>query len=325
MGFAGMRTVAPEGTLTSTVYGLIREEKYGEATKILLTQLESFPRSRAALSLLGYCLYMQADFRSAAQCYEELNKFYPEVESYRLYYAQCLHRAGLYPEATKACLRVDSEQHAQRLLQLQAAIKYEEDDLAASRTLLEQCVQDDPDTIVNRSCIAYKEGRYDEARAGFAEAMQATGYQPLLAYNVALCHYANKQYGAALKTLGEVIERGVRNHPELSVGSATDGVEVRSVGNTPVLRETALIEAFNLKAAIEFNMKNLEAAREALSDMPPRGEEELDAVTLHNTALVGMEADPTTGFRKLNFLLVSRLLVSCLVGRVGLVLVCFSF
>jgi tetratricopeptide repeat protein 30 len=52
-------------------------------------------------------------------------KFYPEVDSYKLYYAQCLHKAGLYPEATKACLRVDSEQYAQRLLQLQAAIKYE--------------------------------------------------------------------------------------------------------------------------------------------------------------------------------------------------------
>ena len=45
-----------------------------------------------------------------------------------------------------------------------------------------------------------------------------------------------------------------------------------------VLKETALIEAFNLKAAIEFQMKNYEAAQEALSDMPPRGEEELDPV-----------------------------------------------
>lgn len=47
-------------------------------------------------------------------------------------------------------------------------------------------------------------------------------------------------------------------------------VQVRSVGNTPVLRETALIEAFNLKAAIEFTLKNMDAAKEALSDMPPR-------------------------------------------------------
>jgi tetratricopeptide repeat protein 30 len=59
-------------------------------------------------------------------------------------------------------------------------------------------------------------------------------------------------------------------------------LKVRSVGNTLTLHETALIEAFNLKAAIEYVLKNAEAAREALTDMPPRSEDELDAVTLHN-------------------------------------------
>ena len=63
------------------------------------------------------------------------------------------------------------------------------------------------------------------------------------------------------------------------------------------------MEAFNLKAAIEYNMKNIEAAKEALVDMPPRSEQEVDPVTLHNQALMNMEQDPTTGFRKLNFLL----------------------
>lgn len=154
--------------------------------------------------------------------------------------------------------------------------------------------------------------------------------------------YNAKQYGPALKHIAEIIERGVREHPELSVGSQADGVEVRSVGNSATLKETALIEAFNLKAAIEYNMANYEAgktrarqakpgqatprarrgargrrvsrarpargalaraAREALSDMPPRGEEELDPVTLHNSALMSMETDPTGGFRKLNFLI----------------------
>jgi tetratricopeptide repeat protein 30 len=86
------------------------------------------------------------------------------------------------------------------------------------------------------------------------------------------------------------------------VGSQTEGVDVRSVGNSMVLEETALVEAFNLKAAIEFQMKNFDAAKEALSDMPPRAEEELDPVSLHNTALMSMEAEPSQGFRKLNFL-----------------------
>lgn len=64
-----------------------------------------------------------------------------------------------------------------------------------------------------------------------------------------------------------------------------------------------MIEAFNLKAAIEFCMKNMSAGREALLDMPPRNEEELDPVTLHNQALMNIEQEPTEGFKKLNFLL----------------------
>jgi tetratricopeptide repeat protein 30 len=87
------------------------------------------------------------------------------------------------------------------------------------------------------------------------------------------------------------------------VGSNSEGVEVKSVGNTQTLRETALIEAFNLKAAIEFQMKNIPAAREALLDMPPRNEDELDPVTLHNQALMNIETDASGGFKKLNFLL----------------------
>lgn len=36
----------------------------------------------------------------------------------------------------------------------------------------------------------------------------------------------------------------------------TEGIDVRSVGNTLTLHETALVEAFNLKAAIEYQLKN---------------------------------------------------------------------
>lgn len=37
--------------------------------------------------------------------------------------------------------------------------------------------------------------------------------------------------------------------------------------------------------------------------MPPRSEEELDAVTLHNQALLNMDTKPSEGFEKLQFLL----------------------
>uniref|UniRef100_A0A7S2L6L8 Tetratricopeptide repeat protein 30 n=1 Tax=Zooxanthella nutricula TaxID=1333877 RepID=A0A7S2L6L8_9DINO len=140
----------------------------------------------------------------------------------------------------------------------------------------------------------------------FTDATGTMGYQADLAYNIALCCYSKKEYGMALKHIAEIIERGVREHPELSVGAASEdagGLQARSVGNTAALKETALVEAFNLKAAIEYVMKNTEAAKDALDDMPPRDESELDAVTLHNQALVEMDNKATEGFRKLNFLL----------------------
>lgn len=123
----------------------------------------------------------------------------------------------------------------------------------------------------------------EQARLKFQEAMNATGFRADLAYAIGLCYYQQRLYGPALKHIAEIIERGVREHPELSVGSQTEGVDVRSVGNSMVLEETALVEAFNLKAAIEYLMKNFEAAQEALADMPPRADEELDPVSLHNT------------------------------------------
>lgn len=44
------------------------------------------------------------------------------------------------------------------------------------------------------------------------------------------------------------------------------------------------------------------AAKEALTDMPPRNESELDPITLHNVALMNMEDEPNSGFEKLQFL-----------------------
>lgn len=292
-----------DGNKTQSVYPLLRDGKYADAVRFLNTEVQNHPKNRAGLSLLGYCYYYLQDFKAAAATYDQLVKFHPGVEEYQMYHAQALYKAGMYPEARKAALRVDDEQYRYRMLHLQAAIHYQQDDLPAAKGYIDQCVQDDADTIVANGTVIYKEGDFEGARLKFVEAMNSLGYQPDLAYNIALCYYKMAQYGPALKHIAEIIERGVREHPELSVGSNTDGIEVRSVGNSQTLRETALIEAFNLKAAIEYQLKNFDAAREALSDMPPRNEEELDPVTLHNQALMNMDQDPTGGFRKLNFLL----------------------
>uniref|UniRef100_A0AAZ3NRF9 Tetratricopeptide repeat protein 30 n=1 Tax=Oncorhynchus tshawytscha TaxID=74940 RepID=A0AAZ3NRF9_ONCTS len=296
-------TTIKDGEYTATVYKMIKDGRYGEAIHILSNELQKQMKSRAALSLLGYCYYHMQDFTNAAECYEQLTQLHPEVEEYRLYYAQSLYGACAYPEAMKATFLLDNPTSHTKMIKLQASIKYGEEEYSGAKTLVEQLPQDDPDYDVDMGCLLYKEGEYEEACKKFMSAMQVLGYQPELSYNIGLCYYSMKQYGQALKFIGEIIERGIREHPELSVGMTTEGIDVRSVGNTLILHETALIEGFNLKAAIEYQLKNCDAAQEALTDMPPRSEEELDPVTLHNQALMNMDKKPSEGFEKLAFLL----------------------
>ncbi|XP_048102298.1 tetratricopeptide repeat protein 30A isoform X1 [Alosa alosa] len=296
-------TTIKDGEYTATVYKMIKDGRYGDAIHILSNELQKQMKSRAALSLLGYCYYHIQDFTNAAECYEQLTQLHPDVEEYKLYYAQSLYGACAFSDAMKATFLLDNPTSHTKMIKLQAAIKYGEEEYAGAKTLVEQLPQDDPDYDVDLGCLLFKEGEYEEACKKFMSSMQVLGYQPDLSYNIALCHYSLKQYASALKYIGEIIERGIREHPELSVGMTTEGIEVRSVGNTLVLHETALIEAFNLKAAIEYQLKNFDSAQEALTDMPPRSEEELDPVTLHNQALMNMDTKPTEGFEKLAFLL----------------------
>eukprot|EP00931_Biecheleriopsis_adriatica_P094236 TRINITY_DN6790_c0_g1_i2.p1 TRINITY_DN6790_c0_g1~~TRINITY_DN6790_c0_g1_i2.p1 ORF type:complete len:646 (+),score=188.67 TRINITY_DN6790_c0_g1_i2:123-2060(+) len=299
-----MRPQVKEGEMTKTIYSHIMEQRYDKAVKILSQQLQSFPESRCALSLLGYCYYHMQDFHNAAETYGQLVQAVPEVDDYKVYHVQSLIKAGLYEEASQACTAVENPEFTERVLLLQATISYEQEEVQLARSILDQCSPESDEQQIFEGALLWKEKRYPEAMKQFSDAMTTNGYQANLAYNIALCYYSSKQYGPALKHIAEIIERGVRDHPELSVGALSEGdLQARSVGNTAVLRETALIEAFNLKSAIEYMMKNMEAAKDALEDMPPRDESELDPVTLHNQALIEMDEKPTEGFRKLNFLL----------------------
>lgn len=138
------------------------------------------------------------------------------------------------------------------------------------KSLNQQLGTETPERIIADGCLLYKEDKFEEARVKFEDAMKQTGYHCYLAYNIALCYYKLKQLAPSLKFIADIIEKGVREHPELGVGSNTEGIEVKSVGNTQSLKETALVESFNLKAAIEYSMKNINQSKEALMDMPPR-------------------------------------------------------
>ena len=198
LGFGAVR----DGKATEQIYSMIRDGRYHEAITVLAAKQLEFPTSRAALSLLAYCYYYTSDFQAALQSYEQLMKMCPDVEEYKLYYAQALFKAGLYEPAQKACQAVaDSPVLGHRVTMLQAAIKFEQDDLMNTRALVDQCPMDDADTLVNQACIIYKEaqaqdaepGLYEKARLIFQEAMSKTGFVAELAYAVGLCHYQQKQ------------------------------------------------------------------------------------------------------------------------------------
>ncbi|CAE8596980.1 unnamed protein product, partial [Polarella glacialis] len=245
-----MRVPVKEGEMTKTIYQHIMEQQYEKAVRILNNELQTFPDSRCALSLLGFCYYHMQDFHNSASTYGQLVQSCPEVDEYKVYHVQSLMKAGLYEEASQACTTVENPDFTERVMLLQAAISYEQDEVQLARSILDQCSPDAEEKQVFEGALLWKEKRHVEAMKQFSDAMTTTGYQPDLAYNVALCYYSTKQYGPALKHIAEIIERGVRDHPELSVGALSEGaggLQARSVGNTGVLKETALVEAFNLK------------------------------------------------------------------------------
>ncbi|KAJ8725369.1 hypothetical protein PYW08_003552 [Mythimna loreyi] len=291
-----------DGQYTKTIYTMIKEARYEDAIKALNDAI-NFSPNRAGLSLLGFCYFRTQSFIEAANCYEQLASMHPDIPEYKLYFAQALHEASMYDESYKVTVQITAPLLERKVIKLQSAIKYGEEDTITAKGLVDSYPQEDPDKDINLGCLLFKENQYEEALQKFSRSLNVVGFNAHLHYNIALCYFKLKEYPQALKHITLVIERGIRDHPELAVGMQAETSEVKSVGNTLTLHETALTEVFNLKAAIEFQLKNIEAAREALNDMPPRHEHELDAVTLHNLALTSIDIKPTDGFEKLHFLL----------------------
>lgn len=218
------------------------------------------------MSLLAHCYFYLQEFGDSAYAYERLVKLYPEVPEYRLYLVQSLYNATLYEQALEACKfpgdwdssssnsQLDHELHEQ-FTKLKAAVQYCCDETADAKCLLENCSQFDPDTSINRGCIEYKNGNFREAQDHFEMAAKSTGFEPRLWYNRAVTAYRLMDIPSAAHFVGEIIQHGVMEYPQLGVCSVSDGWDgMASVGNTRMLHESALVEALNLKAAIEYDL-----------------------------------------------------------------------
>jgi len=150
-----------EGQFTNQIYSLIKDQEYVEAIKILNIQLESNPRSRAALSLLGYCNYLTGNYDIAADMYEQLSKYYPNVVEYKIYLAQALYKSENYEEALQAANTIPPDYNHQKSI-LQFAIKYQMNELSDSEKILNNAAEDRQETMVCKGCVLYKEGKYED-------------------------------------------------------------------------------------------------------------------------------------------------------------------
>lgn len=142
----------------------------------------------------------------------------PDVAEYKLYYAQSLYQSGLFDEAIKVTNVINSDNLKEKVLQLQSAIYFSNEDYAASQSMLLQRQAGTAHTLNDEGCLMYQANLHDDALQRFFSSLQ-TGFNPLTAYNAALCHYRKKEYSQALNMIGEIIERGIRNYPELGLAA----------------------------------------------------------------------------------------------------------
>ncbi|KAK2727001.1 intraflagellar transport protein 70B-like [Artemia franciscana] len=292
------------GSYTKVVYTLIQEKNFQEVIRIAGRFLAENPRSRAALSLLGFCHYQLQDFQSSAECYKELHLLFPELPYYQLYQGQALAEGGFYDKALEICAKL-SDKNEEDKLQLLAFIEYNRGNFRKCNSYVVK-IKENWKKYYNLGCCHIQEGNFTEALTLLNIALNKAGGIPQIMYSIALCHYKLKDYTTALKYLGSIVELAIKIHPEFCVGLVVDSAgAVTNIENTLALHKSAIIESLNLKAACHYQMKSLNESKEALLDLPPREEHDLDSVTLHNQAILDVEFDAMESCNKLQFLTAS--------------------
>lgn len=86
------------------------------------------------------------------------------------------------------------------------------------------------------------------------------GYAPELVYAIGACHYKLKDFAAALKVIAEIIELGVRKHPELGIGSQSEGIEVILVEKVHVILQSLVHHAVREQTAMLSLSSNIKGA-----------------------------------------------------------------
>lgn len=115
---------------------------------------------------------------------------------------QSLYQAGLLEEAFKVSSEILEPSLKTKVLQLQSAIRYALEDYAGSQSILLQRQAGHESTLNDEGCLLYQANLYEDAISRYSSAIQTGGFNPLVLYNMALCHYRKKENSQALNIIG---------------------------------------------------------------------------------------------------------------------------
>ena len=168
-----------------------------------------------------------------------------------------MYKDEQYDEALRAANSIPPDCNHQKSI-LQFAIKYQMNDLSDSEKILNNALEDRQDTLVCRGCVLYKDNKFEDAKKVFTNA-KGLGESPDIEYNIGVCCYKMKMLSSAHNCIQNIIEDANKNHPDIVLKSRIyPGMPRQSLANSPALYESCLIEAYNLKAAIDYHLNNIE-------------------------------------------------------------------
>ena len=151
----------------------------------------------------------------------------------------------------------------------------------------QECVgEDDYETLISQANEEFHSAQFNDALSTYKGAkLLKVGNTPMLNYYIALCHYKLSEHDKALELVADIVCSDADRNDDLD--SEEDG------------KESFLVEATNLKAAILYAIGRYDDAKETLSCFG----ENLDTVTIHNDAILHFDDDPIIVLQKLEFLL----------------------
>eukprot|EP00826_Nyctotherus_ovalis_P012245 TRINITY_DN13219_c0_g3_i7.p1 TRINITY_DN13219_c0_g3~~TRINITY_DN13219_c0_g3_i7.p1 ORF type:complete len:565 (-),score=208.82 TRINITY_DN13219_c0_g3_i7:62-1756(-) len=295
---------APISTIISSdIYKDIENGEFKAAIEKLSKKVSSGENPRAVYSLLGYCHFQIGNYKDAINMYDYLSKVYPDYQEYKLYQALCLYKTGKLETAGRIADSIDDPSLGEKVEQLKAAVSFGRHNYSEAREHLKKVGKKDVSGVINEGCILFKEKKFGEALKKFREGKKMlVGYHSQLYYNIALCHYRMEEYEEALKYIKIIVQKSREAVSKQSVGEEEKCNEKLA----HEVKHSGMIEALNLRAAIEYERGNAEKAKKILKDLSStlsKSGLQKDPTTYHNEAIVGVNDNCAESISKLNELL----------------------